>query len=166
MENIMEYKSVLPENFDGVFRFTNWTDEDFVAKWGSKEYRFPARSTSPMLILNATALEIQQIRKKFAKNLAEREFSKSQEYARLMKQEVNADGTPRLNSIHQAGSYTIETLTPYIQKCLEPLEPAKAIVSDAPIEPLENKLTRNENGELNSIVVDKKTSLRKKALEA
>lgn len=168
MENktIMDYESVLPENFDGTFRFTNWTEEDFVAKWGNKEYIFPAQTTSPILIVNQTPLEIQQIRKKFAKNLAEREFFKSKEYEKLNSQERNTDGSPRLNSIYQAGTYSIESLTLYIQKCLEPLAISKAEVRDVVEEPLEDKLSKNEEGELNTQVIDKKTSLRKKALES
>ena len=162
----MSYDSVLPENFDGTFRFTNWTDEDFVGTWGSKEYLFPAGTTSPIIITNQTPLEIQQIRKKFAKNLAEREFGKSQSYSDLMRQERNSDGTPRLNSIQQAGSYSLESLTSYIQKCLEPLPISKATISDIPKEPLEDKLSRNDEGELNTQAIDKKISLKKKALES
>ncbi len=168
MENkdIMQYQPILPEDFDGTFRFTNWTDEDFVGKWDSKEYHFPAQSTSPMIIINHTPLEIQQIRKKFAKDLAEREFFKSRSYSKLQSQERNNDGSPRLNSIHQAGTYSVETLTPFIQKCLEPLPIAKVKITDAPKEKLEDKLSRNEEGQLNTEAIDKKLSLKKKALEA
>ena len=165
-ENIMAYEPVLPVDFDGTFRFTNWTDEDFIGKWGSKEYRFPAKTTSPIIITDHTPLEIQQIRKKFAKDLAEREFGKSAVYDSLMKQERNNDGSPRLNSIQQAGSYSVEALTPYIQKCLTSLPVAKATIKETPKVPLEDKLSRNEAGELNSEAVDKKISLKKKALES
>jgi hypothetical protein len=164
-KNIMSYESTLPENFDGVFRFTNWTDEDFVAKWGSKEYRFPAKTTSPIFIPNQTPLEIQQIRKKFALDLAQKVFGSTELYNRLIAQERNPDGSARLNSIQQAGSYSLNDLAPYIQRCLEPLPAAKAEVTDAPIEPIENKLTRNEDGELNTEAIDKKTSLRERALK-
>jgi len=166
MDDIMKYESVLPENFDGTFRFTNWTDEDFVGKWGSKEYRFPAGTTSPIIIFNQTPLEIQQIRKKFAKDLAEREFYKSQGYQKLQNQERNNDGSPRLNSIQQAGTYSLDTLSPYIQKCLEPLPVSKATVREVSQEPLENKLSRSESGELNTEAIDKKLSLKEKALKA
>ena len=168
MENkdIMQYQPILPEDFDGTFKFTNWTDEDFVGKWDSKEYHFPAQSTSPMIIINHTPLEIQQIRKKFAKDLAEREFFKSGSYSKLQSQERNNDGSPRLNSIQQAGTYSVETLTPFIQKCLEPLPIAKVKITDAPKEKLEDKLSRNEEGQLNTEAIDKKLSLKKKALEA
>ncbi len=161
---IKEYETTLPEDFDGTFRFTNWTDEDFIAKWGGKEYLFKAKTTAPMIIINQTPLEIQQIRKKFAKNLAEREFGKSQEYSRLMSQERNPDGSPRLNGIHSAGTYSTDSLTTYIQRCLEPLPVSKAKVSEINKEQLEDKLTRNEEGELNTEVVDAKTSLKQKAL--
>lgn len=162
----MDYSPVLPENFDGTFRFTNWTEDDFVAKWGGKEYIFPAGTTSPMIIINQTPLEIQQIRKKFAKDLAQKVFGNSELYKRLIAQERNSDGTPRLNSINQAGQYSDNDLSPYIQRCLEPLTIAKAIVVDAPKDNLEDKLSRNEAGERNTEVIDKKTSLRKKALES
>ena len=79
-KSIMKYETVLPPDFDGVFRFTNWTKEDFVGIWGSKEYHLPALSTSPMVIPDHSPLEIQHIRKKFAKDLAEREFYKSAKY--------------------------------------------------------------------------------------
>lgn len=168
----MQYQSVLPENFDGTFRFTNWTDQDFIGKWDGKEYRFAAGTTSPIIIADQTPLEIQSIRKKFAKDLAEQEFFKGQGYAQLHLQERNNDGSPRLNSIHQAGTYSIETLAPFIQRCLEPLAVARAVVTEAQKVNMEDKLTRDESGEINSIVVkqngdliEEKKSLRQKALK-
>ena len=136
-KDIMRFEHVLPEDFDGTFRFTNWSDEDFVGRWGGREYVFPKQTTSPMVITEATPLEVQQIRKKFAKDLAEREFTKGEAFQRLLKQERNADGTGRLNSMHQAGSYGIDQLTPFIQKCLEPLPVSHAAVKAAPKEDLE-----------------------------
>lgn len=165
-QEIMKYDAMLPADFDGTFRFTNWTEEDFIGKWGSKEYHFPAQTTSPIIMHDQTPLEIQQIRKKFAKDLAEREFYKSENYKRLQAQERNNDGSPRLNSIQMAGTYSLDSLAPYIQKCLQPLTVVTAVVTDAPKQPIEDRLSRNEEGELNSSVVDRKTSLKKKALEA
>jgi hypothetical protein len=165
-KTIMQYEPVLPANFDGTFRFTNWTDEDFIGTWGSKQYHFPAKTTSPIIIHDQTPLEIQSIRKKFAKDLAEREFFKGNQYTKLLAQERNNDGSARLNSINQAGTYSIETLTPFIQRCLEPLPIARAVVTEIPKEVLEEKLSRNESGELNTEAIDKKTSLKKKALES
>ena len=43
---------MLPENFDGIVRFTNPFDEDFNAKYNSKEYLIPKNSTvalSPLM---------------------------------------------------------------------------------------------------------------------
>lgn len=165
-EDIMKFSPVLPADFDGTFRFTNFTDEDFVAKWGGKEYRFPAKTTSPIVIHDQTPLEIQQIRKKFAKDLAEREFGKGPEYLKLLAQERNPDGSPRLNSIQQAGTYSLDTLAPLIQRCLEPLPAGHVEVSDSPKRPLEETLSRNDSGEPNTVAIDKKISLKKKALEA
>ena len=162
----MKYENVLPEDFDGTFRFTNWTDEDFVGTWNKREYNFPAKSTSPIVMHDQTPLEIQQIRKKFAKDLAEREFFKSTKYEGFTKQERNSDGTARLNSIHSAATYTLDDLASFIQRCLEPLPAGEVKVKMREEVPLESKLSRNDDGELNTQPVDKKTSLKKKALEA
>lgn len=163
-EEIMKYESVLPDNFDGTFKFTNWTTEDFVGIWGGKKYIYPAETTSPMIIPEHSPLEIQHIRKKFAKDLAEREFFKSSSYANYQKQERNPDGSPRLNSIHQSATYNMNDLVPFIQKCLTPLSASKALVQEVEKEKLEDKLTRDEDGQLNTSVVSQKTSLKEKAL--
>lgn len=166
-KNVLSYEPILPEDFDGTFRFTNWTDEDFIGKWGGKEYTFPAQTTSPIIMPEHTPLEIQQIRKKFAKNLAEREFFKSKEYGKGLSQERNPDGSARLNSIHMAATYSLDTLAPFIQRCLEPLPIARAAVKVAPKENIEEKLSKNENGELNTeVITDTKVSLREKAYRA
>ncbi len=175
-KNIMQYESVLPENFDGTFRFTNWSDEDFIGKYDSKEYRFPAGTTSPILMANHTPLEIQSIRKKFAKDLAEREFFKSKQYENLRIREGTKDDLgmiqPRGYGMSHAGTYSLESLSPFIQRCLEPLSVSRAVVTEVQQIPLEEKLSRDNSGELNSIVVEQngdlietKKSLRKKALE-
>ncbi len=163
-KSIMKFESLLPEDFSGVFNFTNWTDEDFIGKWGGKEYRYTANSTSPMLIPDHSPIEIQHIRKKFAKDLAEIQFYKSKKYTDMLKQERNADGSPRNSGIHQAATYTISELTPFIQKCLEDLPISKATITIAPKVNLEDTLTRNEDGQLNSEAIDKRTSLKAKAL--
>ena len=165
-KTIMKFENTLPEDFDGVFRFTNWSEEDFVAKWGGKEYHYPALTTSPMIIPEHSPLEVQFIRKKFAKDLAEREFFKSDQYRSFKRQEVNDDGTPKLNSIHMAGTYSIETLTPFIQKALVPLPEARAKVKPMEKENIEDKLSKDEDGNTVTEAVDRKTSLRDKALKA
>lgn len=165
-KTIMKYENTLPENFTGVFHFTNWSEEEFVGKWGGKQYRFPAESTSPMVIPEHSPLEVQHIRKKFAKDLAEREFYKSQDYGKLLGQERNPDGSPRASGIHVAGTYSIDQLTPFIQKCLEPLPISQAIVTKEEKPPLEESLSRNDDGELNTAAIGLKDSLRKKAESA
>lgn len=162
----MKYENTLPENFDGVFRFTNWTDEDFAGRWNSKDYLFKAQTTSPIVIPEHSPLEIQHIRKKFAKDLAEREYFKSKKYGGMMNQERTAEGTPKLNSIHQAGTYNLNDLAPFIQQCLKPLETSRASVVDVPKQPLEDVLSRDESGGLNTTAIDRKASLRQKALDA
>lgn len=158
----MKYEPVLPEDFDGFFYFTNDSDEDFTTKWDGNEYTYPAHTTSRMVIPNRTALEIQQIRKKFAKEWADREYQKSEPFQRLMKQEKNPDGTPRLNSFHQAGSYGLDQLTPYIQQCLKPLPEGKAKVATVVKPKLEESLHRDEEGDLVTQAVDKGISLKDK----
>lgn len=116
--------SVLPADFDGLFRFTNFTNEEFTAKWGGIEYSFPALKTSPMIIRNATPEEIQNIRKKFAKELAEREFYKSKRAKTL--ESMNPQG--QVNSFRTAVTYSQDELNPFIQRCLEPLPIASAKV--------------------------------------
>lgn len=161
----MKMETVLPADFDGVFRFTNPTEEDFIGVWGKKEYRFPAMSTSPMVMPEHSPIEIQHIRKKFAKDLGEREFFKSSAYNSYRSQE----GTPNnrtMSGIHQAATYNDKDLAPFIQKCLEPLPISKVTVTEAVVQPLEEKLSRNDDGELNSQAIDKKASLKQKALNA
>lgn len=154
----MKYERVLPENFNGVFYFTNWSDEDFAGKWGGKEYWYPAGKTSPMIIPEHSPIEIQNIRKKFAKDLAEREFFRTKSYEGLRSQE----GTPNnrtMSGIHQAATYSIETLTPFIQRALEPLPIESAKVTRQSRVELVEKLSTNEDGELNSSVVNKDKDL-------
>lgn len=59
-------------------------------------------------------------------------------------------GNRNLNSIHQAGQYSLDTLAPYIQRALEPLPISQAIVTNAPRVRLEEKLSKNDDGELNT----------------
>ncbi len=158
-------KTVFPEDFDGTFRFTNWTGDDFTAKWNSKAYTFKANTTSPMVILDATPLEIQHIRKKFAKELAEREFFKSDKAKQLQTIE-RANNGPALGSIMGANSYSVDDLQSYIQRALEPLELSRADVAEVPRSRVEDKLSKDDEGNLVTDVVDKKVSLKDKALRA
>lgn len=166
-DNIMKYETMLPQDFDGVFRFTNWSNEEFVGVWNRKEYHFPPESTSPMIIPEHSPLEIQHIRKKFARDLAEREYFKSQQYEGSRRQEgEKLDGVvvARLSSIHQAGTYTLDNLKDGIQKCLKPLEMKKAFVQPVESQPLEDKLSKNDDGELNTRPVKGNQSLKERAL--
>lgn len=130
-----EDKNVLPQDFSGVFYFTNKSDEDFTAKWDKVEYTFPANKTSPM-IMNFTPIEIQSIRRKFAREFAEREFYKTDKF-----QKMNAHvpgGTPP--------TYTESDLASIIQQCLEPLPIANAKTRVLPNERLEKLNAQDEEG--------------------
>lgn len=118
--------NVLPEDFDGVFRFTNFTDSDFTTRWDNIEYTFPANKTSPM-VMNFTPVEIQNIRKKFARELAEREFYKTEKFKGMNDPKHGAK--PAL--------YTDSDLTPFIQRCLEPLPIVSAKAKVLPKQKLE-----------------------------
>lgn len=164
-KGIMKYESVLPADFNGVFLFTNWSDEDFVGIWGGEAYKFPALKTSPMIMTKFSPLEVQHIRKKFARDLSEREFFKSNAY-KVHSDQEGKPGNRTMNSFQHASAYTVAELTPFIQRCLEPLPIAKVEISEAPRRKLEDELSRNDEGEINTEAIDKKVSLRKKALEA
>ena len=144
--------NILPADFDGTFRFTNASEEDFTASWGGRNYTFPAMKTTPMIIMDASPVEIQNIRKKFARKWAEREFFKSEKYKRAISQERGQDGSARFNSFQQAGQYSDTDLEPYIQQCLTPLPTGALNITEAPIEDIESKLSRDPEGELNTTI--------------
>jgi hypothetical protein len=103
--------------FMGVFYFTNWTDEDFVHLWNNEEYTFPKQSMVPMIMAKEPAENIQEIRKRFAYDLAVREFYKSPQYKKMSKM---GNGIPP--------TFDEKILEPMIEKCLIPLPKAKAVV--------------------------------------
>lgn len=141
--------SSLPTDFDGVFRFTNYTNEDFTARWANIEYTFPAMKTTPMIVPNATPEEVQHIRKKFARELATREFYKTPKFVGM--NSVQPGGVPAL--------YTDSDLAPFIQKCLEPLPVAQAKTKVLPKVLDESKLRKDEEGKPVSRILKGKESL-------
>lgn len=163
--NIMSYESVLPPDFDGVFRFSNPSNEDFIGVWDSKEYLFPAGTTTPLVMTGHSPLEVQHIRKKFAKDLAEREFYKSKGYKAMAKQE-GTPGNRTFSGIHQAPTYTLKELEPYIKECLKPLPASKLTSKPAQREKVEDKLHKKDDGSYATEAIDSKTSLRQKALNS
>lgn len=137
-------KSVLPADFDGVFRFTNYTSDDFTARWNSLEYRFPANKTVPMIIPGATPEEVQHIRKKFAKELAVREFYHTDKF-KTQDKIRGEQGVPAL--------YTDSDIAPFVQRCLEPLPLAQATVTALPKDSEEN-YKKNSKGRNVTKVLD------------
>lgn len=107
------------EKFDGVFRFTNATEEDFAALWNNKEYLFPKQSTCPMIIEGETLESIQEIRKRFAKKLAMREYFKTKDFKKIQ----NGNGKSVL------GSFNEQLLQPFVDQCLEPLPIAEVKIT-------------------------------------
>lgn len=150
-------KNVLPPDFNGIFMFTNPTDEDFTAMWDKVAYTYPARKTSPMIIQRATPEEIQNIRKKFAKELAIREYYKTDSFKVLGK-----ENSP-VASVRSGATYTDSALAPFIQQCLDPLPQAQAITTPVKGVKVEDMMHRDEDGEPITQVLDRKT---KKSLKA
>lgn len=155
----MEEKKGLPSDFDGVFRFTNFTDSDFKARWNNIEYTFPAQKTTPLLIPGATPEEVQHIRKKFAKELGVREFGKGEKAKYL--NSLNPVGQ---TSFAGAVTYVEDDLKEFIQRCLEPLPMAKATVTVIPPDD-GSKLKKDRKGRNVTRVLEEGESLLGKGSE-
>lgn len=115
--------------FVGVFYFTNWTDEDYVHLWNNEEYTFPKLSSVPLIMPKEPAESIQEIRKRFAFDLAVREFYTGKEYKRMAKM---GNGLPP--------TYDEKILEPMIEKCLNPLPLTRARVRSVEDGDIESKL--------------------------
>jgi hypothetical protein len=137
-----EKSKILPEDFDGVFRFTNFTGSEFKAKWDNKEYTFPAGKTVPLVIPNATPLEIQSIRKKFAKELAVACFYQSDKFKAMNTSHLGKNGEPTGG---MPSLYTDTDIAPFVQRCLEPLPIAQAKVVELPKDN-EDRYVKNTKG--------------------
>lgn len=142
-----------PDTFDGRFYFTNFSEEDFTARWNNVAYTFPAQKTSPMIIPSESLENIQAIRKKFARELAEREYYKSEKFRSLNGQIKVGEGT----GLHSAVTYTESDLTPYVDRCLEPLPVETMKVSQEPRREVE--LSVDEKGKTPTRIIDETESL-------
>lgn len=147
--------SKMPEDFDGVFRFTNWTNAPFTAMWDSKAYTFPANKRSPMIIPGATPEQVQYIRKKFAEELAIGEFYKTKKFKGLEGQTPIGQG----NSIQSAATYTPSDIAEFTQKCLMPLPAAPATITELQKVDVEKTLSKDNKGRTVSRVVGEGDSL-------
>jgi hypothetical protein len=110
-----KFASELPKDYTGTLHFTNFSEEEFQAKWNNVVYSFPPKSTVPLFIPTASPIETFNIRTMFAKQLADREFRKSKKAGELTKRNEG------VHSISAALSYTENELDVYIKKCLDPL---------------------------------------------
>lgn len=114
------------EEFSGVFYFTNRTKKERVRLWNNKEYHFPAESTVPLIIPTETLENIQEIRKRFAKDLA---------LERVYEGEVTPSGYDYLKAKEMGGglppTFDEKILEPFIQECLEPLPIKRASIKQA-----------------------------------
>ncbi len=126
------------QDFDGIFRFTNATTEDFTGLWNNKEYTFKAGTCSKIIIPEETSENVQEIRKKWAYKLAQREFYKSDDYNAMKEQ---GRGLPP--------TYTDSKLTEWIQQCLEPLPEGKADVIEKVVKPVQTKVAKSVGSKQN-----------------
>lgn len=129
----------LPEGFNGTFYFTNFTDTDFVAMWDSQSYTFPANSTVPLIIPSSSPLQVQEIRKKFARELATLVFYSSDKYkVREASAPAGENKTPAI--------FTDADMAPFIQRCLEPLPMSQAKIENVEVDNTEKKLKTDSKG--------------------
>lgn len=158
-----KFTQVLPSNWDGTFKFTNDSDEEFIFTWAKKAYLFPARMTVDMMRMNfnATPLEVMQIRKFAATRFAEREFFKSDSAKKMESIEKDEHGNSKLMNFQAARSYSLSDLTPFIQSCLTPLPETTALVADAPGPNTEDLLHKDdETGKfITPVIENQKASL-------
>ena len=106
--------------FNGQFIFSNPDTEDFTAMWNGTAYSFNAMSTSPFYIVDANPIETQEIRKQFARKLAERMFGKSK---RFQKMEKDSEGKPRPVNYDYA-----QEIQPFVNQCLKALPKAEPVI--------------------------------------
>lgn len=111
------------EEFDGVIKASNPSNEDFVFLWNNKEYTFPARTRCPMIIENESLENIQEIRKKAALKYAQRELAKSKAFKAIEK-EASKHITP--------ATYDEKLLQEYVDQFLAPLPIGMATVRAIP----------------------------------
>lgn len=117
------------ENYlNGVFYFSNNSDEDFHAWWNSVRYTFPAHTASPMIIQGETSEGIQNIRKRFAQKWAEEQLSGSKAMKMLEK------GGGKVATLYPPVSPYYSAIDALIQSCIEPLPVEQATtIKEAPI---------------------------------
>jgi hypothetical protein len=119
-----KFATELPKDFSGTLYFTNFSEEEFSAKWDNKLYTFPAKSTVRLFIPTASPIQTFNIRTMFAKQLADREFRKSKRAGEL---NLKNQG---VQSMSASLSYTENELDQYIKKCLDPLPRAEVKTED------------------------------------
>lgn len=135
-----------------MYPFTNYRDVEFKAKWDSVEYTFPPMKTTRMLgmIPNATPLEIQSIRKKFAREFAIELWYGTDKFKFMDAPERGA----------RPAIYTESDLAPFIQRCLEPLPVGVPKIEHQPTAPkMEQGMSKDSKGRNVSRLLDKDESL-------
>jgi len=118
-----------PEEFSGVFMFTNPTKTERKYLWNNKEYTFPAESTVPLIIATESLENIQEIRKRFAKAMALERLYEGEKV-------IGRDGKTILFDYKKAKemgnglppTYDEKILEPMIEECLKPLPIKRAVV--------------------------------------
>lgn len=144
--------NVLPVSFTGTFYFTNFTKDEFTAKWNNVAYMFPPLKTSPML-MNESPSVIQHIRKKFARELAIECYYQHRDFKALTKKNDGIGGGASHGAL-----YSEMDLAPFIQRCLEPL-PAASVKTRVLPKDTEDNYKKNAKGKNVTRVLDPDESL-------
>lgn len=117
--------------FSGVFMFTNPMKRKWVHLWNNKEYSFEPESTSPLIIQNETLENIQEIRKRFAKdNAIERLYEGEKVYARDGKTVVFDYKKAKEMGNGIPPTFDEKILEPMIEECLKPFPIKKVGVKE------------------------------------
>ena len=119
-----KFATELPKGYSGILHFTNFSDEEFKAKWNNVVYPFPPKSTVPLVIPTESPIQTFNIRTVFAKQLADREFRKSKRAGELNAKNQGAQ------SLAASVSYNEYDLDSLVNRCLEPLPLAEVITEN------------------------------------
>lgn len=109
------------EDFSGVFYFTNPTNKERRKLWNNKEYIFPPESRVPLIIASETLDNIQEIRKRFAKDLALERLYEGEPVKDRQGNVVFDYNKAKGLGNGMPPTFDEKILEPFIEECLKPL---------------------------------------------
>lgn len=146
---------------DDLVPFTNWTEKEFIGRWGSNDYPFPPLSTVPLVgkIKRATPEDCLYIRRKFAIELAQIAFYDTAQWKNMQSQ-ASIERIQQTNVPQTPPIYSEKILEPLVEKALTPL-PIATVVAHEVKDETAKKISRNSK-----VVRQDKDDLIKQAAEA